>query len=373
MTPEEKTLEILTRHAVDFIAGLPCDRNKNLYTAAMNDFRSIELSREEEGVGICAGAQMAGARPVMLIQNSGMGNMINAMASLTRLYNFALPILMSWRGRESETIDAQKWMGEYVIRIMDAMNIPYHEIYNIDDIDKLDSSIDAVYSNGDIAGYLYEPAVWKGSEFEPDVVPSSPYKLPQPFGEPMPQPQLTRYGMIEGIADSLAGKGIVCNIGIPCKELYDICDQPSNFYMLGSMGMATPIALGMALCSDKPIVSIDGDGSVLMNPSTLATIARTKPKNLTVLCIDNGAYGSTGNQATATSVCSDLGIVARGFGLDNIVRTADPAEVSDALSQFNGKGPLFIHAICKPGNAKVANITLSPEQIRKNVEGFLQS
>ena len=98
MTPEEKTIAALKAAGADFAAVLPCDRNKNLYQAMFAHFQCVEISREEEGVGICAGAAMAGARPFMLIQNSGMGNMINAMASLTRHYSFPLPLLMSWRG-----------------------------------------------------------------------------------------------------------------------------------------------------------------------------------------------------------------------------------------------------------------------------------
>ena len=113
---------------------------------------------------------------------------------------------------------------------------------------------------------------------------------------------LTRYDIIKIIAPYLEGKVVVSNLGWPSKELYAIKHQPSNFYMLGSMGMATPIGLGIALTSKKEVVVIDGDGSLLMNPGTLATAASLAPKNLTILAIDNGAYGSTGNQPTLAGV-----------------------------------------------------------------------
>jgi len=373
LTPEDKTLGILKRHRVDFVAALPCDRNKNLYEAALARFKPVELSREEEGVGICAGALMAGARPVMLIQSSGFGNMVNAIASLDRHYRFALPIVMSWRGRDSETIAAQEWMGEYVPKILAAMDIPYHEIYDLADIDQLDATLDGVFDNDEIRGYLFEPSVWKGSDFAPEKRPApvrtrlGPYETPMP-----PEPGVTRYGLLQRISGALKGKAVACNLGFPCKELFGACHQPSNFYMLGSMGMVTPIALGMALCSDKPVVSIDGDGSLLMNPSTLATIARTGPKNLAVLCVDNGAYGSTGNQATATASHTDLAKVAHGFGMENIVRSGDPEVIAEALEKFNGSGPVFIHAMCRAGNADAPNLTITPEQIRRSVEGFLR-
>jgi len=374
MTPEEKIIGVLRRRGVDFFAVLPCDRNKKLYDGILGEFNSVEINREEEGCGICAGVTMAGARPAMLIQNSGLGNMINALASLNRHYDFPLPILMSWRGMESETIAAQRWMGAYVPKIMDAMDIPYHEIRTPGQVDQLDDTLDGVYAAGEIRGYLFEPALWKGSDYQPPAPPSQPrYVLPEPFDAPMPAPAMTRHDMLKGIAPALEGKAVACNLGIPCKELYDVAHQPSNFYMLGSMGMVSPIALGMALCSDKRVVSIDGDGSVLMNPSTLATAARSGPSNLTVLCVDNGAYGSTGNQYTAASACVDLAKVARGFGFARVVRSAEPAEVAEALGAPAEGGPMFIHAICRAGNADVPNITLEPAQIRRGVSDFLQA
>ena len=86
-------------------------------------------------------------------------------------------------------------------------------------------------------------------------------------------PTLTRYEVIKLVAPYLEGRVVVSNFGWPSKELYAVKHQPSNFYMLGSMGMVTPIGLGIALTSSKDVVVIDGDGSLLMNPGTLATAA----------------------------------------------------------------------------------------------------
>ena len=373
MTPEERIIAILRRHGVDMILALPCDRNKNLYEALIRRFPSVELSREEEGVGAAAGALMAGARPAMLIQNSGLGNMVNALASLTRHYRFALPILMSWRGQESETIEAQRWMGGYVPRIMTAMDIPFHEIRTPGEIDQLDETLGGVFAHDEIRGYLFEPSVWKGSSFAPGAAPPPVFHRPAPFGEPFPQATVTRFELLQAAGAALAGKAVVCNLGAPCKELYAVRHQPSNFYMLGSMGMTAPIALGMALRSKKTVVAIDGDGSTLMNPSTLATVARYNPGNLIILLVDNGAYGSTGDQVTAAGICADLGAVARGFGIANIIRSANPDDVARAIGAHTGEGTLLIHAICRPGSAQVPNIPLAPAQIRESVSAFLRS
>ena len=146
-------------------------------------------------------------------------------------------------------------------------------------------------------------------------------------------PTLTRYDIIKIIAPYLDGKVVVSNLGWPSKELYAIKHQPSNFYMLGSMGMVTPIGLGIALTSSKEVVVIDGDGSLLMNPGTLATAAFASPRNLTIVAIDNGAYGSTGNQPTLAASCVDLEQVARGFGFRNTVKVATKRRLVEVMKK----------------------------------------
>ena len=160
------------------------------------------------------------------------------------------------------------------------------------------------------------------------------------------------------------------NLGWPSKELYAIKHQPSNFYMLGSMGMATPIGLGIALSSKRRVVVIDGDGSLLMNPGTLAVCAASAPKNLTILAIDNGAYGSTGSQPTHAASRVDLEQVARGFGVVNTIRTAGGAELIAAMGA-RGDGPTFIHALAVPGNEKVPNIPLDHLENKRQVMASL--
>jgi sulfopyruvate decarboxylase subunit beta len=185
------------------------------------------------------------------------------------------------------------------------------------------------------------------------------------------RPSLTRYDVIKLVAPYLEGKVVVSNLGWPSKELYAVKHQPSNFYMLGSMGMVTPIGLGIALTSSKDVIVIDGDGSLLMNPGTLATAASLAPKNLTVLAIDNGAYGSTGNQPTLASSCVDLEQVARGFGFRETAKVSTEKEITEIMKQQR-KGPAFIHVLAIPGNKDVPNIPVHHLEIKKQVQEFLK-
>ena len=152
---------------------------------------------------------------------------------------------------------------------------------------------------------------------------------------------------------------IVGNIGFPSRELFAVGDRPSNFYMLGSMGLASSIGLGLALARpDKRVIALDGDGAVLMNLGSLATIADQHPANYLLVILDNGCYGSTGSQPTCTSRRADLVQMAEGAGVCEVRLAATPEEVRSGIS---GKGVLVVKV--EIGNEKVPVIDLSSEEI----------
>ena len=114
------------------------------------------------------------------------------------------------------------------------------------------------------------------------------------------QPTMTRLEAISALADAVGEEDIlVSNIGVPSKELFASLDRPLNFYMLGSYTQATPIALGMDLSSDRRVFVVDGS---LLRLSIFPVLAAEKPVNLTILCVDNGIFGSTGNQINRPTI-----------------------------------------------------------------------
>ena len=157
---------------------------------------------------------------------------------------------------------------------------------------------------------------------------------------------------------------IVCNIGYPSRELCSLNDQPENFYMLGSMGLASSIGLGLALSQKEKVYVIDGDGSILMNLGTLSTIANNQTNNLCLVIVDNKAYGSTGNQKTYTAGSTDLEFVARGAGNIYVIRVKTKNELVSALKKFNQKD-LIIIAEAVPGNESVPIIDLDPIEVKR--------
>ena len=130
---------------------------------------------------------------------------------------------------------------------------------------------------------------------------------------------MIRSEVLREIAPIIRDQLVVCNIGLPSQELHMIDDQPTNFYMLGTMGLSSSIGLGLALAQSKKVISIDGDGSVLTNFGTLPTIANNMAVNFILLIIDNGSYGSTGDQPTYAGKKSSLTPVARACGCENVI------------------------------------------------------
>ncbi len=162
-----------------------------------------------------------------------------------------------------------------------------------------------------------------------------------------------------------AEEAVVGGIGNNNFDLWAAGPRPQNFYMLGSMGMAAPIALGVALAQPKRRVSaLEGDGSRLMQLGALATVATLKPKNLTIVVWDNGLYQITGGQKTLTSAEADLVAIAKGAGLSQAEWATNEdhftALVSRALTE---RGPWFIGV--KIDNTEAAGTTeRDPAKIR---------
>jgi len=175
---------------------------------------------------------------------------------------------------------------------------------------------------------------------------------------------MIRYDVLHEIAPILRDQLVVCNIGIPSQELHAIDDQPTNFYMLGTMGLASSIGLGLALAQPKTVISIDGDGSVLTNLGTLPTIANNVADNYILLIVDNGSYGSTGDQPTYAGKKTSLAKVAEACGCDNVIECAAEDTGRALQGAIAAKKMTVIVCKCESGNRKMPVITTDPAVIR---------
>lgn len=144
----------------------------------------------------------------------------------------------------------------------------------------------------------------------------------------------------------LADEPVIASLGHPKYDLFTAGDRPANFYTWGSMGLASSIGLGLALARpDQRVIVVDGDGSLLMNLGSLATIAWTRPANLVLIVWDNQEYGTTGGQQTATAHGADLDGAARALGVPCTRTTRTAEELRAAIqSALTAPGPSVIVA-----------------------------
>ncbi|MGO8924414.1 MAG: thiamine pyrophosphate-dependent enzyme [Xanthobacteraceae bacterium] len=158
---------------------------------------------------------------------------------------------------------------------------------------------------------------------------------------------LSRAALTKRLVQNLKhDEAVIGGIGNANFDLFGAGHRPQNFYMLGSMGLACPIALGVALAqSERGVIALEGDGSILMGLGCLATIANVKPRNLTVIIWDNGIYQITGKQMAATGGLTDIVAVARGAGIANSEWVRDEAHFDALIARrFDDGGPVLLAA-----------------------------
>ena len=169
---------------------------------------------------------------------------------------------------------------------------------------------------------------------------------------------------IEALLRRVDNEPIIANLGSATFDLYGIDDRDGNFYTFGAMGLVSSIGLGVALASpDRKVFVTDGDGSLLMNLGSLATIARQAPANLVHITWDNGMWYETGGQLTHTSTGTDLGGVARASGIACVARVETLEQFEEALDQaIREDGPWFIHVLVEEPPGKMSRPVVAPEE-----------
>ena len=178
---------------------------------------------------------------------------------------------------------------------------------------------------------------------------------------------MNRFDLTKRLVEKLKNEeAVVAGIGNANFDLWASGQRPQNFYMLGSMGLAIPIALGVAIAQPRRhVVALEGDGSLLMQLGCLATVAERRPRNLTIIVWDNGIYQITGSQPTASAASADLVALARGSGITESAWAADEDDFDrlTAAALKNG-GPTFIAARID-GQSAVGTTERDPVQIRE--------
>ncbi|MBQ4279799.1 MAG: phosphonopyruvate decarboxylase [Rikenellaceae bacterium] len=364
----------LKRHGIDFYAGVPDSLLKNLcaYLADHLDAAHNIIAANEGGaVGLAAGYHLATGRiPAVYMQNSGEGNAVNPLASLTDgdVYRIPLLLVIGWRGEPGIKDEPQhKKQGKITLPLLEVMGIPYAVLSDREDeaARQLDEAARRIGETGE----AYALVVRKDT--------FDTYKL---AGRTDPQFPLGREEAIRTVAASLdAADAVVSTTGMISRELFEYRESAGqghgrDFLTVGSMGHASQIALGIALEQpDRRVCCFDGDGAVLMHMGSLAITGSLKPRNYLHVVFNNGAHDSVGGQPTV-GLAIDLPAIAIASGYRKALAVSTKEELEKALAAIpDEEGPLLLEIKVRKGNRKeLGRPTTTPIDNKLGFMDFMQ-
>ncbi len=334
--------QYLTHHLVsngfDFFSGVPCSVFGDLPSRLAEEAIYIASANEGAALAIAAGAAAAGRKATVVIQNSGLGNIVNPLTSLIQINQIPVLLLLSVRGDPLDPPDEpqHRVMGATTRSLLDAMQIASAEL--TDDPDSLPALLEVAEVEL-LHGRPFAILVRRGRLQDTDANVDTRVRRSN-AGYP-----LSRTQAVDLIGSGLGEQDIVvATTGYISRELFRQKDRPGNFYMQGSMGHAAAFALGVATAADElaHVVVIDGDGAALMHLGVLSTIGHMAPPNLIHVVLDNEGYASTGDQPT-TSAGTELAQVAAACGYRETFLCRDAEAFGRALRHcFQRSGPAFI-------------------------------
>ncbi len=366
-------IESLAAKGVDFFAGVPDSLLKNVcafISDTLDDRHNIIAANEGAAVGLAAGHYLAtGHIPCVYMQNSGEGNAINPLASLTDKEVYGIPVLLviGWRGEPGVHDEPQHVkQGKITLPLLDAMGIR-HEILSQDETEfrrQLDGAVRHMSETGEAFAFIV-----RKNTFEP-------YTLQRHEVNEYP---LSREEAIQKVAASLSAKDvIVSTTGMISRELFEYRTAQGqgherDFLTVGSMGHASQIALGIALeKTDRRVWCFDGDGAALMHLGSVAIIADKAPENFVHVIFNNGAHDSVGGQPTV-GLKVNLAGIAKAAGYKDAVSVTTAEDLGSALKALKTmRGPVLLEVRVHRGNRKdLGRPTTTPIQNRDALMEFM--
>ena len=356
---------LLKDKGFDFYSGVPCSFLKYLINYAVNECEYVMAANEGDAVAICAGAQTAGRRTVVLMQNSGLGNAVSPLTSLNAVFRIPVLGFVSLRGEPGLGDEPQhELMGVITDKLLTDMNIDWAFLSS----DGNEAAIQLEKAQQSIVeGRPFFFIVKKGTFSE---VILSPGKKPK-TDDSLPD----RTGILKAACDaSSADTVLTATTGFTGRELYTLGDSDRNLYMVGSLGCLSSYALGINLADpDRGVIAFDGDGSLLMRTGSMAVNAAYSPKKLLHILLDNSAHESTGGQYTVSGGV-DWPAAAKAFGYPKTVSVSSPAELSTAVEEWERSGGLvFVYAKIRQGAPEgLGRPKIKPCEVAERLSKFIK-
>lgn len=377
-------LDLCQARGIGFITGTPCSYLKPLINAAIDDprFTFRDAVNEGDAVAMAAGAALGGARPLVMFQNSGLGNAVNALTSLC--FPFRVPVLLVVTHRAEPGGEADEpqheQMGRITTALLDTLEIGWAR-FPTDPAGAaaiLDEALAAMAETGRSFALVMSKDAVPPHGLKHRTGAGAPGRRATGLVEDLRRTPAERVSRTEALALIRAARRprevLVATTGYTGRELYALGDDIWNFYMVGSMGSAGAFGLGLALHRPGHAVTvIEGDGAVLMRMGNLATLGAYAPASLLQVVLDNEAHDSTGGQATVSGGVA-FAAIAQACGYKRVVSTDEPEALAAALALERTEGPTFIHFRIRPGAPdKLPRPKVTPAQVFARLRTWLKA
>ena len=370
-------LQAAGQRGYDFYTGVPCSFLTPLINrvASAPALRYVAAASEGEAVAIAAGAWLAGARTVVMCQNSGLGNAVNPLTSLNTPFRIPTLLVVTWRGQPGLKDEPQhELMGRITQSLLTTMELEHRPFP--DGAAALQPALDAADAAMERTGLPFALVMAKDSLRE-EMLAEPARTPPAPGGRVDLVEGGARPARIDVLARVLAAVPddvpIVVTTGKAGRELFTLQDRKQHLYQVGSMGCALPMGLGVAHTTRRRTVVLDGDGAALMKLGAMATVGAYQPPGLLHVLLDNGVHDSTGGQATVSSTVDFAGVAlacgyARAFACDSV------AGFEQAFGQaLASAGPVLVHVCIRPGSLEtLGRPTVAPHEVAQRFKGFLK-
>ena len=366
----------LRENGIDCFAGVPDSLLKNIcayITDHCDALHNIIAANEGAAVGLAAGHYLAtGQSACVYMQNSGEGNIINPLASLTdqEVYNIPVLLLIGWRGRPGVHDEPQHVkQGKITTGLLNVMGVNYEVLSKEEDkAEKQIAKAIKALQNKEVFALVIEKDTFED------------YKLQNVEVNDL---TMSREEAIQTVAAALGEKDcIVSTTGMISRELFEYRaamnqSHERDFLTVGSMGHASQIALGIAMAKpNRNIWCFDGDGATIMHMGSMAIVAQKAPSNYVHVVFNNGAHDSVGGQPTV-GLKVDLPAVAKAVGYKATISVNSKTELEKELSTLNSQlstigGPILLEVQVRKGNRKdLGRPTTTPIQNKEALMDFL--
>jgi phosphonopyruvate decarboxylase len=379
-------VEAARERGFHWYAGVPCSYLTPFINYVLQDesLHYLSMANEGDAVALIAGVALAadaGAphrRGVAMMQNSGLGNAVSPLTSLTWTFRLPQLLIVTWRGQPGVADEPQHaLMGPITPALLDTMEIPW-ELFPTEP-GAIGPALDRATAHMDRTGRPYALLMQKGSVADFALAPGTALRtraaagaapVMQPLRQPLrraPEHRPSRQDALRQVVahTSATTTAVLASTGFCGRELYAVDDRPNQLYMVGSMGCVAPLALGLALARpDLRVVALDGDGAALMRLGAFATVGAYGPANLLHLLLDNGVHDSTGGQATVSPQVS-FAHIAAACGYASSLETDDVGHVAEWLEAAPDSGPRFARLLTRGGTPRdLPRPSLTPIEVK---------